>query len=317
MQAESVAWVGETRGTLATLFSFLALNLYLRWAGVHSEQGVFIDAVYENPAPRRRDYWLAVVCFALALLSKPSAAAMPLVVLVIDVLLLRRRLIVTLWRLTPWFVLAAVDTGLTKYYQKSEIMFAPAVASIQHRPLVAGDAYAFYLKKLVWPFDMAFDYGRTPHLVRELSTFRLAWMLPVVVGLALSLLPRRRIWLGCYLIFIVALLPVSGLVPFLYQSISTVADRYMYVPMFGFGLLLATWVASRRSRAVPIALSAVVLGLLVPRTIEQCRTCATIGRSIATRCAYAAELHVASQSWFPISRRQAIREGDSALSASR
>jgi tetratricopeptide (TPR) repeat protein len=271
-QAESVSWVGESRGTLATFFSFAAINLYLRWAGVDPERGIFAERAYEPPVRRRRDYWFALTCFAAALLSKPSAAACPAIVLVIDVVLLRRRTRTALWHLLPWLILAVADSALTKYYQRDSHIFALAIAPLERRPLIAGDAYAFYLKKLVWPFDMAFDYGRTPQMVAELPEFYRAWLLPAVVGLGLALLPRRRIWLGCYAIFLVALLPVSGLVPFIYQAISTVADRYMYVPMLGFALLLAAWIASREHRALPIAVAAAAVGLMVPRTIEQCRT---------------------------------------------
>lgn len=271
LQVESVAWVGETRGTLSTLFSFLGAGLYLRYVGVNPTQGMFADEAYEPSQRHDRDYWLGLFCFGLALLSKPSAASLPLVLLVVDVILLRRRLFTALYHLIPWFVAAAVITLMTKYYQKDTYMFGPAVAPWLHRPFIAGDAYAFYLQKLVWPLDLAFDYGRTPHLVRELPGFWRAWFLPTVVALILWLCPRRRIWLGCYAIFIIAILPVSGLVPFLFQSISTTADRYMYVPMFGFGLMTAAWVATRRSLFGPLILVSVVLGLLAHRAVDQCR----------------------------------------------
>ncbi len=270
-QVESVAWVGETRGTLSTLFSFLAAGLYLRYVGVSPTEGMFADAPYEPPQRSNRDCWFGLFCFGLALLSKPSTASLPLILLVIDVVLLRRSSFTAMRHLIPWFVAAAVITLMTKYYQKDTYMFGPAVAPWWDRPFIAGDAYAFYLQKLVWPLDMAFDYGRTPHLVRELPGFWRAWFLPSVVALILWLCPRRRIWLGCYAIFIVAILPVSGIVPFLYQSISTTADRYMHVPMFGFGLMAAAWLATRRSVIGPLAVASVVLGLLAHRAVDQCR----------------------------------------------
>ncbi|MBA4016634.1 MAG: hypothetical protein C0483_05550 [Pirellula sp.] len=271
LQVESVAWVGETRGTLSTLFSFLAAGLYLRYVGLNPTAGMFADAAYEPLQRRSRDYWLGLLCFGLALLSKPSAASLPLILLVIDVILLRRSLLRAIYHLIPWFVAAAVITLMTKYYQKDSYMFGPAVAPLIDRPFIAGDAYAFYLQKLVWPLEMAFDYGRTPHLVRELPGFWRAWLLPSVTALIFSMCPRRRVWLGCYAIFIAAILPVSGIVPFLYQSISTTADRYMYVPMFGFGLMAAAWLATRRSSLAPAIVAAVVLGLLAHRTVDQCR----------------------------------------------
>lgn len=271
LQVESVAWVGETRGTLSTFFSLLAAGRYLRYAGVSPTAGMFADTAYEPPERRDRDYWLGMFGFGLALLSKPSAASLPLVLLVIDIVLLRRDWYTAVLRMIPWFVAAAVITLMTKYYQSSDYMYQPAVAPWKYRPFIAGDAYAFYLQKLVWPLELAFDYGRTPHLVRELPGFWRAWFLPAVVALVFWLCPRRRIWLGCYAIFIAAILPVSGIVPFLYQSISTTADRYMYVPMFGFGLMTAAWLATRPSLFGPITFVAVILGLFAHRASDQCR----------------------------------------------
>lgn len=272
LQVESVAWISETRGTLATLFSLLALHRYLDFAGVDPERGLFAERAYAPPQRRRRDYVVATVYFALALLSKPAAASLPAVVAIVDVVLLRRRWQETLRWTALWFVLAAGITGLTKYYQRTNIIYVESVRPWSERPLVAGDAYAFYLTKLVWPADLAFDAGRTPHYVAKTPTFRYAWLLPVGVGVVLACLPRRRIWLGCYAIFLAAIAPVSGFVPFLYQSISTVADRYMYVPLIGFGLMTAAWIATRRNPLPATIFLGLVLGLAAHGSYRQTET---------------------------------------------
>jgi tetratricopeptide (TPR) repeat protein len=271
-QAESVAWVGETRGLLATFFSLAAVWYYLNYVGVDPEQGIFAERAYEPSVRRTRDFVKAFLLFGLALLSKPSATSLPLLIVLMDTVLLRHALPRTLLRLTPWFIAAGVIFGLTKYYQRDNIIDPTAIKPWFERPLVAGDAYAFYLGKLIWPFEMGFDYGRSPVVAAESQFYYRAWIAPLLLIVASIALPRRRIWLGCYGLFLLALLPVSGIVPFIYQSISTVADRYMYVPMFGLGLLLAAWIASRRNPLVPLGITALVLGLLAGRTIEQCLT---------------------------------------------
>jgi protein O-mannosyl-transferase len=70
MQVESVAWVSELRGFLATLFSLVALMLYWRSRGVLLQTRWWVLAGG------------SVVAFALALLSKPSVSALPLVLVV-------------------------------------------------------------------------------------------------------------------------------------------------------------------------------------------------------------------------------------------
>lgn len=271
-QAESVSWVGETRGQLASFFSLGALWYYLNYVGVDPLRGIFAEQPFEPAVRKKRDAVKAFLLFGLALLSKPSATSLPLLIVLIDVVLLRHDWKWTLLRLSPWFLIAGVIFGLTKYYQRDNVIDPTAIKPWFERPLVAGDAYAFYLGKLIWPFDMGFDYGRSPQVACESQFYYRAWIAPLLLVVASIALPRRRIWLGCYGLFLVAILPVSGIVPFIYQSISTVADRYMYVPMFGLGLLLAAWIASRRNPLVPLGITALVLGLLAERTMEQCQT---------------------------------------------
>lgn len=271
-QAECVSWVGEARGLLCTLFCFASLWFYLKYAGVDPERGIFAVRPFEPRPERRRDYVLGSMCYAAALLSKPSAAAWPLIVMTIDVLLLRRPWRTSLVRMVPWLIAAAAVTALTKYYQKTAIMYGPAVMPLWQRPFVAGDAYAFYLLKLVWPFEMAFDYGRMPHIAAASPWFYRAWLLPTLIAAVFASLPRRRVWLACYAVFLFAIAPVSGIVPFLYQSISTVADRYMAIPLFGFGLMSAALLAVSRARIALIIALAPLLGFWAHRTMEQCAT---------------------------------------------
>ena len=76
VQVESVAWISEMRGLLAGMLSLLALLAYVR-----SVRG----RVRAN-----RWYFLATLLFALALLAKPSAVAVPLMAGLIDALILNR-----------------------------------------------------------------------------------------------------------------------------------------------------------------------------------------------------------------------------------
>ena len=50
-------------------------------------------------------------------------------------------------------------------------------------------------------------------------------------------------------IFVRGLLSTLGFIPFLYQGSSTVADRYIYLPMLGVSLALAMWLARHWSLA--------------------------------------------------------------------
>ena len=72
-------------------------------------------------------------------------------------------------------------------------------------------------------------------------------------------------------LFAAGLLPTLGLVPFLFQSFSTVTDRYLYLSLLGPALALA-WALSRtQGRAAPV-LSAVALIALAGRSVTQIPT---------------------------------------------
>ena len=149
----------------------------------------------------------------------------------------------------------------------------PESVPIERRPLIAGDAITFYLGMLVWPAHLGVDYGRTPEAVMHQSWWAAARSL-IPVALLVVLLALRRRWprlLAGYLIFVAALLPILGLVPFDFQQYSTVADRYVYVGMLGVALAAAALIFRFDVPFVRI-LTAVILLALGARTWFQTRT---------------------------------------------
>ena len=67
-------------------------------------------------------------------------------------------------------------------------------------------------------------------------------------------------------IFIVALLPTLGFVPFDFQNYSTTTDHYLYVPMLGVALLVAAMAKYRP--VIPLLIA--IICLLGIRTVYQC-----------------------------------------------
>ncbi len=272
MQAESVAWISETRGVLCAFFSLLAIFDYVRWSIPISPSRDCRDSCGANngpppPAPSSAKYYVsATLALLAALLCKPVAVAVPLLTGVLAIGLLRQRPGRAAAALGPWFALSLVFVVLTKYLQPSENI--TAVAPFWARPLLAGDALAFYLYKLVAPLWLIADYGRTPDWVMSQWTFYLAWLVPVVLVVGLSFLKDRRIWLVCLGLFACWLLPVLGFVPFNYQRISTVADRYVYLSMLGPALALGWYFSRPRPRAA-VVIAGLVLCLLAGLSFHQ------------------------------------------------
>jgi tetratricopeptide (TPR) repeat protein len=152
---------------------------------------------------------------------------------------------------------------------------APFIAEaipLRFRPLIATDALAFYLYELVWPLRLGVDYGRTPQRAIERGWIWWTWVFPVVVGAGAWVARRTAPALAAAaLVFLVALAPVLGIVPFDFQAYSTVADHYLYLAMLGPALAVAG-LASRRPRAAwrTVALVVVVAALSI-RSVAQAR----------------------------------------------
>jgi tetratricopeptide (TPR) repeat protein len=130
--------------------------------------------------------------------------------------------------------------------------------------LIAGDALAFYFSKFVWPAWLGPDYGRSPAFVIEQAWRWLLWLLPIAALGLFAALPGRRQWLAAAAIFVAALSPMLGLIPFAGQNASTVADRYVYLAMLGPALALAGWLAARSGWRyfVPVAVMLAVFAAL-------------------------------------------------------
>jgi tetratricopeptide (TPR) repeat protein len=252
LQVESVAWVTGGNNVVSGFFALLALNAYLSYARCSDGRGRAVPW-----------YAGATALYALALLAKPTAAAVPLVAAVLEVAVLRRP-----WRrwapgLLLWAAGAVVLALATRAASPMSRMAAAEVPA-WGRPFLAGDALAFYLGKFVRPHPLAVDYGRHPTRAVLASWWGYAtWLVPAALGL-LAWRLRLRGLAAALLVFVAATLPVLGLVPFYFQRMSTVADRYVYLGLLGPALGVAWGPAALRNdrRAAPLAAAGAVCAVL-------------------------------------------------------
>ncbi len=261
IQVESVAWVSELKGELAALFGFLGMLAHFRW--------------------NRR--FAALILFTVAMLSKPSAIVFPAVVFLVERIVYRKSLTQSAAAPALYFIPLTALAVVTKQLQpNSDLDFIPTFAQ---RLLVAADTLTFYVSKLLFPQPLAIDYGRTPELVlTQVSRLWLAFsalLLAAAVALACRAIIRVQptssrahsgaLALCGWALFLVAIAPVLGLVPFGFQDISTVADHYLYVPLFGISLIGAGVLVRLRGspNARPLALG--VLVVFAALTVQQAR----------------------------------------------
>ena len=269
MHVESVAWISERKDVLSTFFGLLAL-----WAYARHVQRMTSD----QPSPGfgtagtcrvTRFYWLALLFFALGLMSKPMLVTLPFLMLLLDYWPLKRFTIYDLrftilrlvWEKIPFFALSAVSCWVTfLVQQKAGAVAALARFSTSARIGNAFVSYARYLEKTFWPVSLANPYPYVEHWPWEC-------IVPAVtlfVGLCVA-----AVWLGRkfpfgftgWFWFVGTLVPVIGLVQVGGQSMS---DRYGYVPLIGLFMVLA-WGGGElwSRRCLPKPFLVLVAGLLL------------------------------------------------------
>jgi protein O-mannosyl-transferase len=240
LQVEPVAWVSGLKDVLSGTFSLLSLLLFLK--GGHDGA---------NRMPLRFLGGLALM--ALAVLSKPSAVILPLLGYVLSLLIAAPAKRVWWMGRAAIAVLVVSVPALFVTTAAQPLPEGNFVVLLWARPLVALDALAFYLHKTIFPIGLTLSYGRTPRAA--LATHGWAywtWMLPAALALALALAwwKGRRLfglaWVSLigFLFFCLGFFPVLGLIPFGYQTLSTVSDRYAYLSLLGPAVIVS-FVVSR------------------------------------------------------------------------
>lgn len=135
--AETVAWMSERKTLLASFFSLWSLICYL----LHAEKG------------QRRFFALSVMTYALALLCKPTAVMLPILMVLLDIWPLKRfpgvrRAIVDK---VPFLVICAISALVTYASQsRSAAVYLPTEHGLWRVPLIFGHNIAFYLKTVFW-----------------------------------------------------------------------------------------------------------------------------------------------------------------------
>lgn len=254
LHVESVAWVSERKDVLYACFFLLAVGAYLKGA--------------VEGARRRVTLGLTAIFFLLALLAKPMAVTLPLVLLILDYWPLRRfpadarR---ALLEKAPLLAIMGCSALITLSAQSSEgAVAAVELIPFDFRVLNAFHSVAFYAWKMLFPTGLLPLYPIT-------DAARHAWTLANLAGAAAVILVsacclaygigRRAYYSAAWLYYLATLAPVLGIVQVGEQA---AADRYTYLPSLGpFLLVAAALAATRAGLAIATATLVALAGLSV------------------------------------------------------
>lgn len=218
-QVETVAWLAAQNNLICGLFFFLALLSYVRY----------------RKANKKKDYLFALCFFLLSVLSKPSAVCFPLCLFAMDYLLGKTFEWRSFLQKIPFFVIAFI-IGVVTLYTRSADAFINSDHSFPLHVQIgyAGYALAFYLLKFLFPVHLSVIY---PYPEPQTSIIVTGIIVVLIIAALIIRLFRRHKYaqLGALLFILANFLLVLQFVPY---GETITADRYMYIPLLGFGLLL-------------------------------------------------------------------------------
>jgi lipoprotein NlpI len=261
VHVESVAWVAERKDLLCALFFLLSIMSYVKYAdsqgsGVRGQGSA--NNTNEKSGHKKsltnKHYLLTLCFFILALMSKPMAVTLPVVLLILDWYPLNRiHSFKTLWDASvekaPFLVLSLLSSIVTMLAQQTGgAMKMMAIVPLSTRILVAAQSLVMYLGKMLVPVKLIpfYPYPRDA----SLYSFEYASAIIMAVGITVACMvaaKRQKAWLSAWGYYVITLVPVLGLIQVGEQSM---ADRYTYLPSLGpfFIAGLGTAWAARKSR---------------------------------------------------------------------
>jgi tetratricopeptide (TPR) repeat protein len=270
LNVESVAWVAERKNVLSTLLMLAALLAYIRYA--------------RKPGWKR--YAPVMILFALGLMAKPMLVTLPFALLLLDYWPLARfktaasiaekpsrpqkrtrqgeekpsfpaRTVAQLaMEKIPLMALSIASSVITVIAQSR----GGALRSTEAFPLMARISnalvsYAGYLRKLVWPSDLAVFYPHPLDGIPLWQSIMSAAALAAITAAALYNAKRSGYLIVGWLWYLGTLVPVIGLVQVGLQSM---ADRYAYVPLTGI-FIAAVWGMAEAAKRLSIAPSTIAI----------------------------------------------------------
>jgi protein O-mannosyl-transferase len=261
LHVESVAWVSERKDLLYALFFLAAMVSY---------------GYYLRSPKIRRYYYLCLILFLAALLAKPMAITLPLVLLLIDYFNNRKAdkrmfidkipfLILSL----IFGVLAAIGQYVTGAVRSEHLL------NFFHKIAIASYSIIFYLYKLVLPIKLSCLYPYSG-VNNPAFLYSLAGFIVLLVLVIRSAKYTRKVIFGSAF-FLVTLLPVLQFIPI---GETIVADRYVYIASLGIFYILAEgifWLFHNKTRnssflrGLLLAILIVLTSFLASLTWQRCQ----------------------------------------------
>jgi tetratricopeptide (TPR) repeat protein len=248
VHTEAVAWISALPELTFAFFCLLSFYLYVRF-----ESGF------------KSSYSLSLIAFFMALLSKETALILPIIIIAHDYFLrkegsgsARKHLKIYV----PYLLIAGLYF-MGRSYAVRDVAAAKKVGALSAYGYVINILSFFlqYMEKLIFPVHL-----NAYHIFHPLSSiFEPRGLLALTAALAFVVffvvaLKMNKLVFWCLALVIVPLLPTFYIIGNAEVGIS---ERYLYLPSFGFVLLLAVLVDKIRAKKSKMTLGLGIILLLV------------------------------------------------------
>ncbi len=268
LHVESVAWVSERKDVLSAFFYLSSILVYINYTySINSKKSIL--------------YIACILLFILALMSKPMAISLPIVLLILDFYPIQRlkmdfkfNVRSVLLEKLPFLALSTITAIITLWAHS----IGGGLHTLEELPFIirvftAIRSYIFYLFKMLLPFNLSPLYP----FPAQINLFSFEYASSFLVFLAIIffiwfLKQRKRLYLSLWLYYIVTLLPVIGIIQVGSQM---AADRYTYLPSLGPFILVGLGIGEiferlkKTSRILIVLVLIMFLGIMIHKTIKQ------------------------------------------------
>jgi hypothetical protein len=269
LNVESVAWIAERKNVLSMFFCLVALAAYGWYA--------------RRPGIGR--YLAVTVAYALSLMSKAQAITFPFALLLLDYWPLARlgpsapapqvedseiaparstTLLKLLAEKVPWLALSAASAVITMRTGGAAFSYLALNDATESKfPLWvrlsnAAISYVQYIEKAFWPAHLALLYPHPGYAVSVRAAALSAFAL-IAISVAALIGWRRRPLLVGWFWFLGTMVPMTGIAVTIGPH--AMADRYAYLPLIGF-FVLVCWGVAELVKGWHLPLTACAAGAL-------------------------------------------------------
>ncbi|MDQ5908285.1 MAG: hypothetical protein QG599_376 [Pseudomonadota bacterium] len=236
---ESVAWISERKDVLSMFFTILTFLAYIIYARALKNRTIY--------------YGLSLLFFMLALMAKPMAVTIPVLLLLLDVYPLQRTnltahsansLLYVKWSILlseklPFFLFSLAVVSLTLIAQTGAMVDLDRYG-LGVRLLNAFNSVIVYISKFLFPINLQPFYGHQVN-VNDFESY-----VPLIACFLATLIlvywwfKKNYYLLIIWLFYLITLSPVIGIIQVGLQSS---ADRYAYLPTLPFYIITGAFIS--------------------------------------------------------------------------